>query len=354
MKKHYLALLATAVAALLLLAACQPSAPDETPDAPAYDPSYNGEDNGEIPYDPPESISGTRTLTVNGLVISEAKFDFYLNSVFREDFMMSMNQEELEEAAAEQIQTIMALVAYAEANGIELTEDDKTSIMGPAIEYADSIGVTVEQLLTDTFGPLVTPDEYQRLIEQSILSNRGGEALFASFSWSDAELEAQYEIIRDNLPGGDEYMNDVRHLLIQVEEDSEFDTPDKARARAEELLQMWKDGGSSENYFIELVSRYTTDYGSADTGGLYTDITPSSGYMEDFLNWTIDAGRRPGDTGIVEVEGWYHGFHIMYFVRRHGPAWKQMVGDELNYMSYTETLESLREEYTYTFIPKEQ
>lgn len=165
----------------------------------------------------------------------------------------------------------------------------------------------------------------------------------------------------------DEIPNDVRHLLIQVEEErndvrhllikaiseeeveaaeadaerareeAEFNpeviiptipklrTAEEALLEAERLLQLWKDtceeraddeDFSPEDYFAELVATFTEDEGSAHTGGLYAGITPTSQYMEEFRDWATAAGRQPGDTGIVEVEGWYHGFHIMYYVQR--------------------------------------
>ena len=33
--------------------------------------------------------------------------------------------------------------------------------------------------------------------------------------------------------------------------------------------------------------------------------------MENFLNWSVDMIRQPGDTGIVEST---YGYHIMYYV----------------------------------------
>jgi len=124
------------------------------------------------------------------------------------------------------------------------------------------------------------------------------------------------------LPTPPEPMSAVRHLLVKVidEEEAEFGaeprTPEQALARAEELLAIWKDGAADEDYFIELVDLYTDDLGSKGYGGLYDGITPSSNYMEAFRDWATDPDREPGDTGIVEVKGWYHGFHIMYFVGR--------------------------------------
>jgi hypothetical protein len=128
------------------------------------------------------------------------------------------------------------------------------------------------------------------------------------------------------LPRPPEPQSDVRHLLVKVidEYEAEYEgteprTPEQALAGAEELLEMWLNGAADEDYFAELVYLYTDDIGSKYSGGLYTEITPTSGYMAAFRDWATDPSRQPGDTGIVEVDGWYHGFHIMYFVERRMP-----------------------------------
>jgi uncharacterized protein YifE (UPF0438 family) len=138
--------------------------------------------------------------------------------------------------------------------------------------------------------------------------------------------------------------SDVRHLLIQVDEDDEdFDTPEKARARAEELLQIWKDGAADEDFFAELATEFTTDTGSAATGGLYAGITPESGFMEPFRDWATDPAREEGDTGIVEVDDWYHGFHIMFFVGRGDAAWQTEVKRDMDNEEYGAHLDALVE-----------
>lgn len=117
---------------------------------------------------------------------------------------------------------------------------------------------------------------------------------------------------------------DVRHLLVEAKtttENSQGETvslsQDKidqnfktAKAEAETLLKQWKDAGATEEKFIEFVKNHTDDTASAETGGLYEDITSESSYVPEFLDWAI-APHKKGDTGLVKTD---YGYHIMYYV----------------------------------------
>ena len=121
---------------------------------------------------------------------------------------------------------------------------------------------------------------------------------------------------------------DVRHILVVpqngVKDDSGKTTYSDADwaacyAKAESILNIWKSGEATEESFAALVKEHTEDTGSKETGGLYTDITATSNYVENFLKWSVDATRKKGDTGIVQTE---FGYHIMYFVDGE-PQWIQ-------------------------------
>ena len=115
-------------------------------------------------------------------------------------------------------------------------------------------------------------------------------------------------------------MNNVRHILATFaggtkNEDGTVTYSDEekaaARAKAEEILAAYEAGEQTEEAFAALATEKTDDTGSKSTGGLYENIIPSSSYVENFLNWSVDDARTPGDTGIIETE---YGYHVMYFV----------------------------------------
>ena len=137
-------------------------------------------------------------------------------------------------------------------------------------------------------------------------------------------------------------MSNVRHLLVAFEGGKEDEISgemvysqaekDTAKAKAEELLQQWKDGEADEASFITLVKKETDDTASADNGGLYENINPASQYVENFLDWAINPERKAEDVGIIETE---YGYHIMYFSGYSEQSYRdQMVSEELKSTKY--------------------
>ncbi len=117
---------------------------------------------------------------------------------------------------------------------------------------------------------------------------------------------------------------DVRHILVQAETTKENSAGEQvnlsddeiaknfaeAKKEAEAILKEWKSGKATEESFALLATEKTDDTGSAQTGGLYEDITSSSSYVPEFLDWALDS-HKVGDTGIIKTD---YGYHIMYFV----------------------------------------
>ena len=113
-------------------------------------------------------------------------------------------------------------------------------------------------------------------------------------------------------------MKNVRHILAKFEggttdENGTTTYSDEekaaAKAEAEALLEEWKSGDANEDSFAALANEKSDD-GDGTTGGLFENIVPTSNYVENFLNWSLEAAT-PGQTGIVETE---YGYHVMYFV----------------------------------------
>lgn len=136
------------------------------------------------------------------------------------------------------------------------------------------------------------------------------------------------------------YSSDVRHLLIKfpeknvdgtptsvkgedgnttsnIKEDTKKETKDKAQAILDEYLK-----NPSEDNFVKFVKEKTEDTASKETGGLYEEVKNDGKYVKAFTDWSLETGRKVGDTGIVETE---YGYHIMYFVKAGNVNWYQAV-----------------------------
>ncbi|MBQ8338016.1 MAG: peptidylprolyl isomerase [Oscillospiraceae bacterium] len=134
----------------------------------------------------------------------------------------------------------------------------------------------------------------------------------------------------------------VRHILVSKEK---FETDEKAKAKAEEILKEFEDSGKKLSKFEELVTKYTEDTGSASTGGLYENFKEGD-MVEPFEKWSFDASRKEGDTGIVKTD---YGYHIMYFVGKGDEAWKVSVDNAIKNEAYTALYEKIKKEFTVNF-----
>ena len=141
--------------------------------------------------------------------------------------------------------------------------------------------------------------------------------------------------------------NTVRHLLVRAGDSNTTDPTqeqyDEAEEKATSLLNEWKAGEKTEDSFAALVSANTNDTASASTGGLYADITSTSGYTEAFRDWATDPARKEGDVDLVKTE---FGWHIMYYVSNNDPIWRQSVTAALQNQDYLDLADSAAQGWT--------
>ena len=163
-----------------------------------------------------------------------------------------------------------------------------------------------------------------------------------------------YYVVRFEDRGLDqEETHNVRHLLIRAGDTTINSEPtqeeyDKAEQRAQELLDQWKAGEATEASFIALVTEYSEDTGSAGSGGLISDITSTSSYVESFRSWAIDPARKEGDTELVKSE---YGWHIMYYVSTGDPIWRQYAAAALRNQDYEAMADAAGQGWTVTRGP---
>lgn len=131
----------------------------------------------------------------------------------------------------------------------------------------------------------------------------------------------------------------VRHIMFT---ESENETKDGAKAKAEEVLKEYK-ADAKEDKFIELAKKYSEDASTAENGGLYEQVTKETGnWPENFTKWAYDENRKAGDVEIIETDS---GWHIMYYVGQGDLLWKESAKAALKTEKYEAQLSSLENTY---------
>lgn len=211
-------------------------------------------------------------------------------------------------------------------------------------------------------------DEATEWIENE--ASTGDKKLFTKVS-DTTGLATYYAILVTEKPSlKDVYPVTVRHLLIQVSDDdddsSDSDsssdsssddssttthTDAEAKELAEKYYQEWKDGDATDDSFKKLVIAHSEDSGVSDNEGLYEDITPSSSYVQEFLDWCFADGRKSGDSGIIKTE---YGYHIMYCVSvATEPQWKTTIRSTLGEEAYNDFYDSAADADEYQIKSKQ-
>ena len=230
-----------------------------------------------------------------------------------------------------------AIDAWRSYQGLALEGEEAGLTMDAEFQgYLDSLPGDLEAMAADygmadtaelmkaNFGPAATMDNYIKYMEvyysgytyfgnvyDSTLPT--SEQIEAYFTERESEY-ADEGVTKD----GGKYYN-VRHILVLVQggtTDDDGNTTysdeewEACRSKAQEILDEWLNGEATEDSFAALANEKSEDTGSNTNGGLYTDLTADTNFVENFKAWYLDASRQPGDYGLVQTE---YGYHIMYF-----------------------------------------
>lgn len=100
-----------------------------------------------------------------------------------------------------------------------------------------------------------------------------------------------HDRVRDDAPTAE-----VRHILIGAADANITPTEEQyeqAKAKAEELLAQWEAGDATEDSFAQLAQENSADTSSASNGGLLQYVSPYSGYVDTFTQWSLDPAASP-------------------------------------------------------------
>lgn len=245
-----------------------------------------------------------------------------------------------------------------EGNTIEMTDEEKTAALEQAKTEQKALAEELKAKLEAGEDPQALAEEYAEQLYSSSLSRNtvgsnlstiNSEWLMDSARQSGDVTVTEYDsgtaynyyvVVFEGRQRDDTPTADVRHILVAAEQDEGASEPtqeqyDAAYAQAEELLNQWKSGEATEDSFATLAQENSADASSASDGGLISNVSTASSYVETFTNWALDPSRQPGDTGIVQNTGSStKGWHIMYFVSSNDPIWKQSAASGLLSQDY--------------------
>lgn len=174
---------------------------------------------------------------------------------------------------------------------------------------------SIDAMIQSDMGIGCTAEDYYTYTEIGHKAHTYFTKLFYEISFTDEQIEAYFTeneaaLAVDGITKttGDSYL--VRHILFQVAETKTDADWEECRQKAENLMNTWLAGDATEDSFAELAKEHSEDPGSQGAGGLYSGLTSQTSFVQEFKDWYLAAGRKPGDYGLIKTS---YGYHIMYF-----------------------------------------
>lgn len=219
-----------------------------------------------------------------------------------------------------------AMAAEADANGFELTEQQRAAIDNAAAELEESATANGFEsgiaMLHSSLGAGAELEDYVYFMELYYKANGYYAQIAQGFEPTDEQLDDYFEEHAEGYASSgitkDTKLVNVRHILVYPEgadgtnlATQEFSEEAWAASekKAQEILDQFLAGDKTEESFAALANEYSEDPGSNTNGGLYENVSEGE-MVAAFNDWCFDAARQVGDTGIVKTN---YGYHVMYF-----------------------------------------
>lgn len=219
-----------------------------------------------------------------------------------------------------------AMAAEADANGFELTEQQRAAIDNAAAELEEAAAANGFEsgiaMLHSSLGAGAELEDYVYFMELYYKANGYYAQIAQGFEPTDEQLDDYFEEHAEGYAASgitkDTKLVNVRHILVYPEgadgtnlATQEFSDEAWAASekKAQEILDQFLAGDKTEESFAALANEYSEDPGSNTNGGLYENVSEGE-MVVAFNDWCFDAARQVGDTGIVKTN---YGYHVMYF-----------------------------------------
>lgn len=274
-------------------------------------------------------------------------------SLHGEDFSMTWQQYFLQ-FGLDSWHQVQAIALEAEAAGVEMDAEDQKALDDLEKTMQESVAaydVSMEDYFAMNFGVGAGFDEYKDY--QAVYYH--GAPYYAAETEklrpTDKEIEEYFTAHEEEYASGgitkDTRLVDVRHILLTPEnpkEDGTYADEDWAACekKAQEILDSYLAGETTEDAFAALANEHSTDPGSNTNGGLYQQVYQGQ-MVPAFDEWCFDEARKTGDTGLVKTN---YGYHIMYFVNAQLDVWKNYAAQDWISEKTNELLATAAENHT--------
>lgn len=147
---------------------------------------------------------------------------------------------------------------------------------------------------------------------------------FRDWMFDEARAEGDSTMVED--------ADSNKYYVVMYQDRYRDDTP-TANVRSifttsvsgEAILKEYVEAGSTEEAFIDLVSKYSEDTYTNTSGGLYEELGKFS--TETELNtWIFDESRTPGDVTIIQEDA---GTYVVYYIEEGRPSWQARIASTL-------------------------
>ncbi len=211
--------------------------------------------------------------------------------------------------AIESARELKVQVIKAKEQGISITREENENLINQIDTFIQQNGIgssktEKNKFLDEVYG--VNLNELRDIMLQYRMREKLIQKELANINVDNSKIKEYYEkypedyMVSENRIDGEEAVW-ARHILIKVEEDTSDDEKNKARKKAEEIIERLNKGED----FAELAAEYSEDTGSKQYGGAY--VFGRGKMVKEFEDAAFKL--EPGEiSGIVETT---YGFHII-------------------------------------------
>ncbi len=276
-----------------------------------------------------KTASGDYVGTIAGEKINVPEFKFYLG-ISKNDMLTQAgvnaedknavkafwesksdngtNADAVKNKSLDLIKELKILLIKAKEDKVQLDNNDlknvKSFIDSAIQEEGGGDKAKAEDKIKETLG--INLSQYESIYKDYLLAyTKYGNASVDKVEISDKEIRDYYD---KNLQNYDKVT--VKHILLLTQDNTTGQalTADKVAEKkklAEDILNKAKSGTD----FDSLVTQYSEDPGSKDSGGEYT--FGKGEMVKEFEDWSFNA--KEGDIGLVTSS---YGFHIIKFIKK--------------------------------------